>query len=253
MILAVIHINEPIGRRQNPMRTRQFALQRLITIRPVAPLAIPYQRRQHTTLLIKPTNRMILRIRNKDSVRRPRDALRPVELRRLRVAAIAREALLPRARDVDNLLRLHVDPVNRIAFAQHQPQVALVIHIQRARTIQRRPFERRTIGRRLLFPSARERADGSPSQVHPPDPVIADIANQQPAVRSQRDAVWLLQLRLHGRTAIAAESRRPIPRHSRDNPGLSIDLADHALRHVGEVQIALTVEDQLVRLVHLSL
>ena len=76
--------------------------------------------------------------------------------------------------------------------------------------------------------------------------MIADVANQKVTVRVERDAVRPVQLRLRGWPAVARKSRRSRPRDRRDHVRARIDAAHHVRVTLDNVEVAGTVETNLV-------
>src|SRR6185312_17342286 len=89
--------------------------------------------------------------------------------------------------------------------------------------------------------------DDSGIQMQPPDPLIADIANQECAVAVEQNAVRLVQLGLGARPAVAAEPPGAGPGYRRDDPGFHIYFADDVVVTLRDVQVALGIEAHLMR------
>src|SRR5260370_32169385 len=83
--------------------------------------------------------------------------------------------------------------------------------------------------------------------MQPADALVADDADQQVAAPVEDDTVRLAKLRLRSRFAIAAESRRAGARDRGDDAALHVYFADHVAVALGDIEVALRVEAQLVR------
>ena len=77
--------------------------------------------------------------------------------------------------------------------------------------------------------------------------VIPDIADEEPALRIDGNAVRLTQLRANGRTAVAGESRGASSGDSGDHARFRIDFPHHVVVALGDIQVAGGVELDLVR------
>src|SRR6266567_7094044 len=107
-----------------------------------------------------------------------------------------------------NLPGLRIDAVDGVPLAQREIQVAFGIEVERARPVERSARQRRSVGRRFLLAGTCVGVDHAAGQIDSPDAIVPDIAYQQLALRIERDAVRLPELRFGRRSAVAAESRR---------------------------------------------
>src|SRR5579872_951986 len=140
----------------------------------------------------------------------------------------------------------HVDTIDGIAFAQRQIEIAVPVKGNRARAAQRRTLQRCAIRRGLLFPGACPGVDDSCLQIQPPNAEIADVADQQGAIRRERDAVRLPELRLGRRTAIAAEAGFAGACHGGNNPGFAIHPPHYMIQPLDEEHISGAIEADLI-------
>src|SRR3954447_16038881 len=110
MRLAVGDVYRPILRDEDPVRALQPA----------------QNGGNNASLQVDSADGVTLRVREIQTVvRRPCDALRPRQLRLFRRTSIAGVAGFARSRYVVNTTGLRVDPVHRVALAQHQIELAV--------------------------------------------------------------------------------------------------------------------------------
>src|SRR5258706_16363728 len=122
---------------------------------------------------------MILGIRDVQAFIRPiGEAFGTIDPRIQSGPAVAAVALLACARDPVQRLGLYIDPVDRVALAKRQVQVAGSGRYRRARAIEWRFTDRRRSTDRLSLARPARGCDGARTDVKPPDAVIADVVNQ---------------------------------------------------------------------------
>jgi hypothetical protein len=97
---------------------------------------------------------------------------------------------------------LRRDSIQRVAFPQRQIDRSVSIDRHRPRTVERRAFQGRAIRRWQAFAGSADGLDRAGREIHRADAMVSDIADQQPAVRSDSDAVRLAQLRFRRRAAV---------------------------------------------------
>ena len=162
-------------------------------------------------------------------------------------ASVARIALLAGARHVMDRLVLQIDAVDRVPFPQREVEVALGVERHRARSVERRAGQRRTVGRRLALPGAREGLDEPGLQVDAPHAVVPDVADQQAPVGGEHDAVRGAKPGLRRRSAVTGESRLAGAGYRGDDPGPHVHLADRVVVALDDIEVAAGVELDLVR------
>src|SRR5262249_14739573 len=156
-------------------------------------------------------------------------------------------ALLARSRQVVQDLCAPIDSVDRVPLAQGEIEIAVRGDRDRARPSQWCALHRRAVRGRPLLSRARVRGDHAARRINPPDTVIADVANQEPAIAIEGDAVRLSQPGLRGWSAVAAEPGCARACDRADGVRPHVYLADDVIIPFGHVQIALAVEPQFVR------
>ncbi len=83
--------------------------------------------------------------------------------------------------------------------------------------------------------------------MNPANALVTDIADQQTAVTVEHEAVRLAKLRVRTGPAVAAESRRAGARDRADDARCPVDLPDHVVVALRDVQVAEPIEPELVR------
>src|SRR5687768_1471569 len=115
MRLAIADVQPSIRSREDAMRARELALQRLV-FRSISPFARSEHRRDNSAPIDLP-NRVVLGIGNVDiPAGRPCNTLRAVELRLFGWSAIAGVAFIARAGNVMDPLGRRIDSIHRVAF-----------------------------------------------------------------------------------------------------------------------------------------
>lgn len=175
------------------------------------------------------------------------DAFRAAERGFFGGAAIAGEAAFAGAGDVEDLSGLEVEFEDLVPLACGEPEIALLVEIERAWAFERRAADGRAIGRRARFAHTGKGADRAGFHIDLADDVVADVADIQIALRSKLDAVRLLELGVLRRTTIAAVTRLAVSSDGGDDLGLEVDFAHGVVGHVHDVEIAFRIETQFVR------
>src|SRR5262245_21753790 len=106
-----------------------------------------------------------------------------------------------------NCSGLQIKSVDRVAFTQRQPQIAIAVEIQRAWAIERRAHNLCASGRRFLFSCAGKGCNEARLQIKLADAVIEDVANVKIATRIKLDAMRLIEHSFYRRAAITGKSR----------------------------------------------
>src|ERR1700733_14748984 len=111
-------------------------------------------------------------------------SLRTRELSKASRPTIPRVALLAGAGQMMNCSGLR-DPVDRVAFAQREIEIAFAVEGHSSGPIQRRVFDCRAIGRRLALTGAAICLDHSSGKIDFSNAAIPDVAVQQLAAGGQ--------------------------------------------------------------------
>ncbi len=77
--------------------------------------------------------------------------------------------------------------------------------------------------------------------------MVPNVADQQPDLRNERDAVGLPQLRAHGRPIVAGESGNSGSCEGRNETVFAVNFADRMIIALRDVEVAGRVELNLVR------
>src|SRR2546422_198202 len=129
--------------------------------------------------------------------------------------------------------RRGVDPVDRVALAQREIHIAAAVHGERARPVERSPTQRRAIRCRASLARARIRLDDAGAQVDAADAMIADVADQEAALRIEGQAVRHSQRCGRGWTAVAAEPWLAGARDGGNDSGAARYFANHVVVALG--------------------
>ncbi len=203
---AVADVDHAASVDQDAVRTREAARQG-VAGRSVAALAGAGDGLDDACFQVDTADGVTLGVGDVEAaIRRIGDSFGTGEFRQPGGSAVSRVTLFARAGNVVNAMILHIDPVDSVAFPQHQVNVSLRIYRERARPIQRCAGKRRSVRSGCGFTCAGERADRSSREIYPSNAAVPNIADKQRAIARESDAVRLAQLRLGGGTAIAAES-----------------------------------------------
>ena len=138
------------------------------------------------------------------------------------------------------------NPKDRVAFPQHQIDIAVGIGVERSRTVERRPLDRPFVGRRAACPGAGERRDVPVRMSIRRTRLLPMSQTSRLPVRVERDAVRLAELRADRRTAVAAEARFAGAGDRRDDAGARVDAADDVVVALDDVEVAVAIEPQFV-------
>src|ERR1700680_1060300 len=106
------------------------------------------------------------------------------------------------------------DAVNRVTFAKREIEVAFTVERDRPGPVQRRTFHRRTVRRRELLAGATIGLDPAAGKIYLSNTVVADIADEKPALGIHGNAMRLTKLGLCPRPGIPGESGNTGPRES---------------------------------------
>ena len=183
------------------------------------------------------------------AVRSPRDSLRPREFGRPCRTAVALVAGLPRACHVVDAVGTCIHAIHCVALPQHQIEVAVGVRRDGPGPIQRCPGDGRSVWCRLLLARAGPGFDHPSLQVDATDSQIPDIADEQPALRVECDAVRLAEKRAGRRSAIAGEPRDAGAGHRGDDLCTGIHTPHDVILHLAEEKVSVAVEADFVRLV----
>src|SRR5262245_32616160 len=102
-----------------------------------------------------------------------------------------------------NRSRLHIQPINGVAFAQREPHISAAVEVNRARAVEWGPGDLRAIGRRSFLPRAGECRDHACLHINPADAVVEDVADVKIAAGVELNAVSLIERRWRGGAAVA--------------------------------------------------
>src|SRR5262249_48084266 len=101
----------------------------------------------------------------------------------------------------------------------------------------------------FLLPGACPRFDYAALQIHAPDAQVPDVADQQPPLRVEGDAVRLAKQRFHRRPTIAFETGDTRTGDGSDRLSARVHAAHHVILHLAEIHVALAVEAHFVGLI----
>ena len=144
-------------------------------------------------------------------------------------------------------LRRRIDPVDRVSLPQREIEIAVRRERHCPRTVERRAADWRAVGRRRGGAGAGVGLDDARVEMEAPDPVVADVADEERAVTIEDDAVRLAELRVRAGPAVAAEPGDAGARDGRDDARRAIDPADDVAVALGDEQVAARIEPDLVR------
>ncbi len=189
-----------------------------------------------------------LRVGDEQPAAPPRQALGAGQKRAARRPAVARVALFTGAGHVVDRLRPRVDAMDGVALAQRQVEIAAVVERHRARAVQRRARDRRTVGRGLPFAGAGKGGDDASGQFDGPHAMVPDVADEQsPAVGRDGDGMRLAKGGRGRRPAVSREAWLAGAGHRRDHLGARVHLADDVVVALGDVEVPVPVEHRFVR------
>src|ERR1041385_3691027 len=94
------------------------------------------------------------------------DAFGARECRQFCRAIIASETLLARTRDVEDFSDLQIELEDLVSLARGEPEVALRVEVERARAVERRAMDGRSVWRRASLAGARKRGNVARLHVH---------------------------------------------------------------------------------------
>src|ERR1043166_4101709 len=209
MRLAVADVNRPLPIHKNSVRARKPAFE-WVTVRAVPALAGPGQAFDDPLLRTNAPYAVALGVREINIPIRPDvQAFRTGKRRRFGWATVTRRAFCAGASDVVDRSIAEIQFVNGVSFAQSQPDVSLLIKVNRARSVQRRGRERPAINDRPFGPCTGKSRDNAGLLIHFADAVIADVADENVPARVKLKAVRLVEHGFAGWTAIPRESRLP--------------------------------------------
>ena len=246
---AVADENRSVPVDKDAVRTRHLTRQR-IAIRPVSFGA--GSRYQFNRLLanVDHPDRMAFGVGQIDvAVRRDAQTFRAGQRGQLSRSSVASESFLSCSRDVMNRSRLHIKPINGIAFAQREPHISAAVEVNRARAVEWGPGDLRAVGRRFFLPRSGECRDHACLHINLADAVVEDVADVKIAARVELDAVRLIERRLRGRAAVARKSGLARSRDGRNDPRPRVNAADDMIEPFDEKHIALFVETDFVRFI----
>src|SRR5262249_49199366 len=210
--LAVGHEHLAVGRNKDPMRALEF---------------VEY-RSDDSRLQIDAADGVVLGVGEIEAaIGCGRDALRTGELRSFRGTPVAGIAGFASARDVVNALGLAVDAVDRVAAAEDEEHVAVGRDGDGARLVQRSARDGRVVGDSPALAVARPGLDDTGLEIETAHAIVADVADEETALRVEDDRVRLAKLRFDGGTAIAGESRDARAGDGGHRVSLGIDPPEH--------------------------
>src|SRR5262249_15185381 len=156
----------------------QRALQR-IRLRTITPAARAEHRRDHAASKVDSSDNVVFGVRHVEAAAGGGQPLWTGQRRTRAGAAVTGVALLTRARNMMHATAVAIDAVDGVPLAKREEEVTLRVDGNRSRSVQRCATQRCAIGRRLPFARATERLDPRCREIDAPDPVIANVADQQ--------------------------------------------------------------------------
>src|SRR5262249_8036563 len=249
---AVADENRTVAVNKDAVRTRHLTRQR-IAVRSVSFGAGSRDQFNRIFANVNHPDRMSFSVGQIDvAVRRDAQPFRAGQRGELSRAAVPSESLLSSSRDVMNRSRLHIQPINGVAFAQSEPHISATVEVNGARAVEWGPGDLRAIGRRSFLSCSGECRDHACLHINFADAVVEDVADVEIAARVELDAVRLIERRLRGLSAVARKSGLARSRDGRNDPRLRVNTADYMIEPFDEKHIALFVETDFVRLIERS-
>src|SRR5262245_51130507 len=246
---AVADENRTVAVNKDAVRTRHLTRQR-IAIRSVSFGAGSRDQFNRIFSNVNHPDRMAFGVGQIDvAVWRDAQTFRAGQRGELSRAAGSGESLLSSSRNVMNRSRLHIQPINGVAFAQREPHISAAVEVNRARAVEWGPGELRAIGRRSFLSCSGECRDHACLHINLADAVVEDVAYVKIAARVELDAVRLIERRLRGLSAVARKSGLARSRDGRNDPSPRVNAADDMIEPFDEKHIALFVETDFVRFV----
>ena len=144
-------------------------------------------------------------------------------------------------------LRFEIQPVDRVPLAEGQIKSPVRVEGHGARAVQRRPSQWCPVRRRLALTGARKGCDLTGLGVDTTNAMIADVADQEPTIWRENNAVGSQKLGPGRRSAVAAEAPGAGAGHGRDDPSHLIDPPDHMIVSLDDIEVPVLIELDLVR------
>ncbi len=245
MILAVADV-DPALMEENAMGAGQFA-EAWVAVGTVTALAGPNQRGDLLGSRIDHSNRVVLRVDNKDvSVWGTGDAFRAVKPGFKRWPVITGESGFAGSSDpLDSSCAL-IDCKDGIALAKHKINPAAAVGIDGARPVERHIVEGSLIWRALALARSGKRANAAGLRIDNPNAMVGDIANQQVAGGVESDAVRLAELGFHRRSTVTRKTRRTAARNRCNDAGPPVNSPDAVIVALHHVQVSIGIESHFV-------
>ena len=244
--LAVADVEPGLGVHEDPVRSRQPAAER-VPFRSVSPFPVAQDCGDDSALEVDHPDDVILGVGDVQPTVIVGKPLGTAQGRLRGGSAIAGVAPLARAGHMVDRQGGQVDPIDGVSLPQRQIQIAVRVERHRAGAVQRCAGERCAVRSWLPCSGAGPGLDDSGGRVHPADSMIADVADEQPSLRVERDAVRLTELGGRRRTAVAGKARLPGPGDGRDDAGGRIDSSDRVAVPFDDIEVSDSVELDFMR------
>src|SRR5262245_47047249 len=105
-----------------------------------------------------------------------------------------------------NRSRLHIQPINGVAFAKREPHISAAVEVNRARAVEWDPGDLRGVGSRSFLSCSGECRDHACLHINLADAMIEDVTYVKIAPRVELNTVRLIERRLRGLSAVPRKS-----------------------------------------------
>ncbi len=253
VVFAIADQNGAVAIHEDAVGASQSAGLWAISIWTISPLTVANQNVQDTCFHIDITDGVRFGVSEiNHPVLTEANALGPRQVCIQGWATIALESRLARACNPFDLILPGIQDQHRVSLSQRQVPESIRAKYQCSWSKKGCFCDCCAIFGSAFFPSARPGKDTLCLHVHPPNPMVRDVANEQVTLGVKCKTVGLIQLRLIARASIARESGFAIAGDRSDFLGGAIDAANTVVTQFDKIEMAFFIPGYFVRLIQLS-